>query len=465
MGVVNRWKMAAFLTLCGLGLLFFSCEDPSVLSGDKSFIRSKLQTVFIDTFSVKLSTTLIDSIPTSNNNLLLVGNYQDSFLGKVSASTYFQVGATPLTQGFQRLPIESNSKYDSIGLILHYTRYSYGDTTQSITFNVHELTKQLTFRPLPQFPVENPSIYNLANAIYNTSTSDFEPIPLTTKITVPRPYQDSLYIPLPLAFGKVWFDSAKADVIKERATSIFTNSSRFIDYFKGLHINSKNSGASIVGFSFAKSKIRLYYSRSTESNNTQANLDFPLINNQLQFNSITPDRSATVLSGLKRRQSIPSSATGNVSFVQSGTGITTRVELPTVKGFLNDKRIVLLDAYLEVFPVQNTYVANRPPTTLVLFTTDKSNVATGIIPPVERSTYLSSNIFYDFEYGRNTRYTFTLTNYISSQLLTETSSIAPFLIGTVAPSLANEINRVVIGDSQNPSSKIKLKIYYSYAPQ
>ncbi|MFN7331172.1 MAG: DUF4270 family protein, partial [Bacteroidota bacterium] len=84
----------AFLSVIMSLAFLISCEDQGVLKADNNFSRSSLQTVFSDTFSIVTSTTLFDSIPTSNANTLLIGDFADPLLGRITASTYFQVGPT-----------------------------------------------------------------------------------------------------------------------------------------------------------------------------------------------------------------------------------------------------------------------------------------------------------------------------------------------------------------------------------
>ena len=132
-----------------IGLISFiiilsACEDPGILKADQNFSRSSIKTVYVDTFAVITSTTLIDSLPTSGNNLILVGNYKDSYIGNVSASSYFQIAYQSV------FAPDQNSTFDSIGLVLPYSHYSYGDTTQSQMISVHQMTSLANGRlPLP----------------------------------------------------------------------------------------------------------------------------------------------------------------------------------------------------------------------------------------------------------------------------------------------------------------------------
>ncbi|MFM7853690.1 MAG: DUF4270 family protein [Flammeovirgaceae bacterium] len=437
--------------------LLLSCEDKGILNADRNFSRSNLQTVSVDTFSVVTSTTLIDSIPTSNSNLLLIGNYKDAFLGNVDASTYFQIGYV------RQFKPEATAIFDSIALILPYSDYSYGDTTQNIQLNVHELRETPRLRtPIPYRLEDKVSLFTLTSgALYNTSKLKFDPTPLASKTTVFYPHRDSIAIRLPNAFGQNWFDVARAD-----NTQFFTDVNEFLSFFfKGLHISTSSSTpGAIVGFLTQRTKIRIYYRGFQGDLFTNLKFDFPLVNPALQFNSVVSDRTGTQISSLARRQAISSRVTSNVSFVQSNTGIGTKVEFPTLKNFIQNKRNILIDAVLEVYPVQNTYSSYTPlPKTLTLMVTDDSNVPFDLVPPLTGGTYTQGNISYDREYGNQTKYSFTITNYLIAEASSTISSrITPIFITTVAPIFNTEVNRVVLGNQFHATNRIKLKLIYSY---
>jgi hypothetical protein len=459
MVVEKRFKIVTLLFFTGTLLLLLSCEDKGILNADRNFSRSNLQTVSVDTFSVVTSTTLIDSIPTSNSNLLLIGNYKDAFLGTVNASTYFQIGY------LSQFKPETTAIFDSIALILPYSDYSYGDTTKSIQLNVHELKETLRLRsPIPYRLEDKMSLFTLNSAaLYNTSKFQFDPTPLASKNTVFYPHRDSIAIRLPNAFGQNWFDIAKAD-----NTQSFKDINEFLSFFfKGIHISATSSTpGAIAGFLAQRTKIRIYYRGFQGDIFTNLKFDFPLVNPTLQFNSVLSDRSGTQVSSLVRRRAISSTLTSNVSFVQSNTGIGTKVEFPTLKNFIQDKRNILIDAVLEVYPIQNTYSNYTPlPKTLTLMTTDDSNVPFDLVPPLTGGTYTQGNISYDWEYGIQTKYSFTITNYLISEASSTISSrITPIFITTVAPIFNTELNRVVLGNQSHATNRIKLKLIYSYVP-
>jgi hypothetical protein len=458
MAVAKRVKRLTFLAILSSLMLFFSCEDRGILNADRNFSRSNLQTVFSDTFSIVTSTTLFDSIPTSNANTLLIGDYVDPLMGRITASTYFQVGPTSVF-----LPA-ADATYDSIGLVLSYNDYWYGDTTQLVNLNVFELSQPPRPRQtVPYRGEDRVSLFTVPSGFYNTSQSQFINTVIASKTVRFTPLRDSIYIPLPSSFGKRWFDIAKADT-----TQFFKDGNLFVtEFFKGLRIEGNSaSGASIAGFRAGRCKIRLFYKTLIRDVPEQVRFDFRIVNAALQFNNLTADRSGTPVATLSRRRTIPSSQTNGQTFMQSGVGIGTKIEFPSVKKFFLDRKVILIDAILEVYPVQSTYLGNYPPPrTLALFKTDNSNVPYEPVPPNDRGgNVLTAIVALDKEYSQETKYTFVLTNYISTELLNNNEFITPVMVSAIAPSINTELNRVAIGSRNHPLSKSKLKIFYSYVP-
>jgi Domain of unknown function (DUF4270) len=456
-------KKIFLLFLSAWVVLLISCEDAGFSKGDKNFLKTGLQTVYVDTFAVTTSTILIDSLPTSGNGVLLIGNYHDPFLGKVSASTYFQIGYQTAF-----LP-DQNSTFDSIGLILPYSKYSYGDSTKSQTISVHQMTSLPTLRRPPIYRTdENISYFVAASraSLYNASSVSFNPTPITSVNVKFFPHRDSLYIPFPKAFGQNWFNIAQSDVAALKTNGYFSNPNSFlIELFNGIHITSDGtSNASIAGFKTTKAKVRIYYRKLL--GDKQVYFDLPLGSADFQFNSIKGDRTGTMLSTLGRRQSIPSSATGNASFIQSGIGLATKIEFPTLKGFFTNKNYTIIDAALEITPVLNTYPTSlKAPSILAIYLTDNSNVVLNKAAAFDRSGFLSANIVYDYEYGIKTKYSFPLINFLSSELKSTSNIITPLVIAAPPPFALTETNRVILHNQTTfPQNRIKLKIYYSYVP-
>ncbi|MCC9136091.1 DUF4270 family protein [Pontibacter silvestris] len=447
----NNYLKALFLLL--LAGAFYSCENPNDVGLELE--DNTLQTLYTDTVTVNVSTVLLDSIVTSGSGTMLVGQFQDELMGKTTASSYAQVELG------DSWTVEDDAEYDSIKLIMPYSGYSYGDTAQWLTIEVHKLLEEVSLLSLPPYVgTEEPqSYFYSSSALYNTSQLKAEEQPLSVYAFQPRPSRtDSLMISLPDALGTDWMSLKKANDSK------LTISNNFMDYFKGIKINPAASGesGSIIGFNLSNAFIRLYYKETSGGIVESLYHDFPLASIN-QYNQLTGDYSQSVLAGLERGgEPLSSSASSSVGIAQSGTGLMIKLEFPYLEDLqkaINSKMINM--AVLQVVPVVNT---NRYPyllpTTLALYETDKTNVPLSPLYMDYSTTQQTATYQADEEYDMASTYQFGITEYFSELFEeTETSGRA-ILLAPSSDSFTQSVDRIVVGGSGH-TSRVKLKLYYT----
>ena len=130
-----------------------SCTtDDTTYEVGSDFIDNDIQVRVIDTFSIKAGTIKLDSLVTSSTSRILLGSVIDENFGHLSAKSYLEL----ITSSFT---IDSDAVYDSIGMILNYDNYYYGDTTKIQTYKLHRITE--TFEP------------EEGDDFYNTSSLDY----------------------------------------------------------------------------------------------------------------------------------------------------------------------------------------------------------------------------------------------------------------------------------------------------
>ena len=462
----TNWLKGLLIAAVGiLPTLMTSCDDNGLLKTDRNFATKSLQSIFVDTFSVKTSTVLMDSLPTSGTSVL-VGSYYDPYMGWVNSSAYFDLNYLGFVPNVDWV-------YDSVKLIMKYNKYSFGDTTKAMNLSISELMESIEPRLL-NGSGDRVSIFTPALGLYNSSKLKISSTPITTVSTTFFPHKDSIAIRLPKAFGQRLYDveSQIPDLVKEdyeRTRDINVKVSWFArTYFKGLNLSVPvNTNAAIVGFNPANCVVRLYYTvKDPTKDNAKITktVNYTLSQRARQFNNITTDRSGTPSQVLASLKAIPSEVTGNTTFIQSGVGIYTKVEFPTIKSIFLNKNLILLEAQLEVGVVQNTYVSNTKPLSLLsIYTTDQTNIVSGIFPG-SNNTPITARPIIENEY-QNTRYIFPITNYLDF-LLKSSSDLPAFVL--TAPSsfgdsrpLFSEVSRMIIGNRSHPTNKIKLKIYYT----
>ena len=419
-----------------------SCQKPSINFGNSFTNANPTNIIVSDTISADLSTVLIDSFPTSSSGSLLIGRYKDTAFGIVTAGSFLQV--TPP----RNLPTISNlAGYDSLVLIIRPNKIFYGDTTQKQRYIVSQLSSIIQLPPA-QF------------SFYNISSLPYDPVPLGSadaSVSPSMPFtsqlaNDSLKIRLSDKRGLEIFEM----LLNKSDTVINPNS--FLAYFKGLYISPDSNSLGAV-YGFRDSVImRLYYHEPGVFINYRF-ADFQIDNKADQFNHIWFNRSGTALSALNGSNlEIPSTATNNVSYIQSITGIETKIKFPTLWKLAQfPDYLSVLKAVLIVKPLLGSYSPSFAlPAQLQLYTTDQNNLLGSPIAS-------SGSLVTDYIYGANTAYTYDLTNYIRQQILLGEVVNSQTGLMLVIPSPANNttVNRVIIGDKLNKKTNIVLKIYYA----
>jgi hypothetical protein len=405
--------------------------------------ESHTRIITIDTVSVLLSSYVLDSFVTNNNNFSLIGNYFDSYSGKTTTSTFFQPGLPVLSQDASTL-MPKDAKFDSLMLYMHPSGYYYGDTTKPYEISVYELAEQPAYTYFTYF--------------YNNSSVPLKSPALATYSGKIRPTpRDSIKIRMPDSMGQDFFFKI------QNKDNKFASSTSFLDYFRGLCIKpTNNTGGAVYGFNLADSSIRMrLHFHTSLPYKTDNFVDFIITNTSYQFNRIVSDRTGTMLQPTTQGQhEFFPTASAPYAITQAGTGVYLKVRFPSLRDVLKvDEVVRLMDAKLILKPVKGSYeyFTNSLPSPLYLQTTDASNIPHSMLLDTtgQGIQYRAPSV--DFTYGVSTNYTFNITSYINSLLMsgTGTQDMGLFVIQD-APETAKEINRGVIGIRQNSQYETKL---------
>ena len=272
------------------------------------FIDNEIQVRVIDTFSIKTGTFKLDSLITSSKNRILLGNVKDEKLGTISSKSYLEL----VTSTFY---IDEDAIYDSIGFVLNYDTYHYGDTTKVQTYKLHRITETVE-------PEDGGSFYNTSSLEYDTNS--LGEISFTPK---PNKATDSLFIKMDDVLGEEIFDKIIDNDIN--------NSDDFLQYFKGLAIISdETQDSNIIGFNAQEttstagnSGMRLYYTiEDDDSEDNSYYIDFVIASAAKQFNQIRTDLSTAILDDFIDGEEIQTSTnTNNLIFSQAGSAISARI--------------------------------------------------------------------------------------------------------------------------------------------
>lgn len=437
--------MNKFLVLILFGLVMASCNT-DVDTGDfvagADYLAINNRVVLVDTATVSIATINFDSLITSSRSRILVGNYDDPVFGKVKSDSYFQLSANNYKLYNSNSDTDvPNYVFDSIALILRYDSYSYGDTTNTQSFQVHRLTQKV-----------KPNLDD--DSFYNSSSLEYSPQSLGAISFKPRPTdKDSVNITLSPVFGNELFQKIKNNELE--------NYNEFVEYFKGLVVKSNSSTSSnLVGFA-TTSVLRMYYSKALDPEEVSLIKDFSIQDISRQFNNITLNRTGTLIENLPvPTSSLPSSQTNNVAFIQSGTGIACRIDFPHIKQlqYLSDKGAIV-DAQLIIKPIKNSYSDLHPiPDSLLVYVSDHLNRISGTLNNSNSGQMYAQLQNANDEFGENGGYKINIGPFLQKEMLKKAAPASSLIL--TLPNFSNGVDRLLLGNQKNADNKIQLKIYY-----
>lgn len=417
--------------------VFISCnEDPSTYTIGDDFLDIDTNVIVTDTISILSSTIQLDSVSTTNTSRLLIGALQDQDFGNLKSQTFFNL----LTSNYD---INNEATFDSIGVILYYDRYYYGDTTKVQTFKVHEI--------IENFDSHNDDDDNF----YNTSTLEYRNTILGELSFTPSPNKkDSIYIPINQNFGSDLFDKLQTNTIN--------NDDDLYQIFKGLTIASNEKSNAVIGFSKSSMVMRMYYTiKSENAENNDFFNDFSIQSYNRNFNKITSNKSNTLLNSLQSYTDILNTTnTNNLAYIQSGSSLNMRIEFPSIKN-LNEleQNGTAISASLKFYPTIKSYQSNSiGADSLAVYVVDKKNRL------VEQLIGLNGNYVYaqlnsqNDEFDSKYYYSADLTYFIE-QILTSSYSLDYALLFQF-PDNINSVNKINIYDAVNSEYRMKLSLTY-----
>ncbi|GAB4340104.1 MAG: hypothetical protein Kow0037_25740 [Calditrichia bacterium] len=433
-GLNCKIKIYAIASLLLL-LLLTSCDDGS---GEyfvgQQLLESDTNVQLLDTFSVKLSTVLLDTIRTAQSGCLLVGKYADEVSGIISVKSYFQVGIPEVRN------ITQDDHYDSLNLILRLNRYYFGDTTKVEKIYVHRLLEKIE-------PGED--------GLTSASTFSFDPTPIGMVEFYPKPFNpvDTLSIKISDQIGQDFF------VKIQEANEVLSDNTNFLTYFPGLVLVADGTySEAIIGFSANEDDVRLVLTSHREDvgggEDEAIKHVFKMVNPSNQFNEILHDFSGTLLDGLtEQKTALPSTNTAGISALQGGVGLAVRVDFPSLQDLLLQGEGKVVEAKLMISPIQNSYDELNLPSSLNAYPVDKFNA---VVP--NQTSIPASALTIDQQYHENTYYTFDITQYLEGEL--SDAYIDPekgLLITLPYDELNCKFERVLF---EEKNKNTKLKIYY-----
>jgi hypothetical protein len=427
-------KLKSFAKLI-LVMACFSCNDQASNLGADFVQNSAFDIGVTDTLTLNVSTVLFDSLRTSSPDRLLLGYHTDERLGAVTASPVFQLRPQSIFQ------LDKNyTTYEALRLNIKTSGYYYYDTTAAQTVNVYRVTDDIV-------------LYN--GGKYNTSSYANDPMPLGGLSFLPRPLhtKDSLEIPLSDDLGREIFK------LLQQGDNQVLQSTEFAKYLKGLVIKPDAQNTCLLGINPAI-ELRVYYYDKSVFPSKERHATFSTTGG-IFFNSIIADRSSTSVKDLKTLTSpLSTTKTGNIAYMQSGTGLGFRVQVPHLRDMLiTDATFSASSAVLEITPVKGYKTKTTPiPLALTGYIVDGQNSI------LSQSTYSAVLVDDNENLERSIRYRVDITSFINQQLLTDAENENALLFLINDTNFRNTIARLAVGDSKS-QYQMKLSLYFVTLPK
>lgn len=408
-----------------------------------------LSTDYRDSFTVETSTRLKpDFINATNAVAALAGNYDDPIFGNVNAKTYFNLTINEEFRNFGTSPT-----CDSVVLEIPYQFFSedgnlrpnyVGDTLSDLVLELYNVLEEI-----------NPDV------VYGVSDSlQLEQTPIAETDFYLYPYTRNFKFYLPRDFGQKIIDQGSVD------------QEEFRDRFPGLCLKAKSgTGNAVYGFDLKSNEaaLKVYYNNSSST----GGLLFGMTLSNAYFNSISADRTGTVLEALTEDNSIPSAKDG-VSYLQGGTGIGTWIDIKDLVEFQQQNEAVIINQAILKIPLDfSTYGGQEedPNFFVRLMKTDKNGnfIYTDSDESDDATSYVAESVV-NFQSELLTRpstafsfneekkeFQLDITSYIQDIVLNKEEANPLFLVPFYSSATVNR-SVILTPESERP---IKFEVYFT----
>ena len=348
-------------------LFFSACVDDLTKVGMTIQPPEDFITVYSDTFQMKASTVILDSIYAKTSDCLL-GEMYDPTFGIIKADLLCQFYCE---EGFTFFHKPIGNKIDSVVLYIYYPLNEYG--------GIVAFGDTLTPMQVTVFPVNKPLMRNFYTNDDPTLYCDMEnPLGSATytlyDMTVPYElreageYAPAVRIKLPTALGQKLYDETLNN------PSTFNNQNSFNEFFPGIYITNTYGSGCFLKTIGEYIEMRIYYSIPYEPDiNDDESYAADSVEARAQFFYVSKDViQVNRFTNSNIDQLLVDNSTH--TYVKSPAGVCTKLVLPTTQ---ISKEIDINDRFINGFSLDLRYLpddewnfAYHPPQHLLLLPED-----------------------------------------------------------------------------------------------
>lgn len=423
-------------------IVCYACQDNNSSLGS-SLVESSFYNIFTNSCTVDLSTILLDSIETREDTICQFGHYQDTLWGEVSATYCAEYSKNSFSTSSGH-----DYQFDSLVLRMIPSGHYWGDT--------------LTPQYISVYRLKSPIVLDNDEDLYNTTIMATEDVPLTRFSYLPQPgRQREVTVRLPDAMGQQLFN----DILTEN--DYLNSQENFKKTFPGLALVADLDGSCISGFLVNDSSmsINLHY-RDISNQTTESKLPFS-VNSEYAYTSVRHNTTNTSLDSISGGigNLVHASSMGYRAYLQGLTGYYNQIEFPDLNELQSAGEIVSIEsATLYLYPLAHSYnEVSQLPEELRLYITDENNVLEDYVYGSDGVTVQTGNLTIDEMYGRETYYSFDMTQFIRNNFGTWGNKRQKLLMSLEEGEMATTFNQVVFTNAPDKDRQcrldIRIKIY------
>lgn len=371
---------------------------------------------FTTNHNLYIETLKIDSTVTSGWSGQTIGKYQDSYMGTLQAEAYIQYLLSGTNVSFGD---PSKLSLDSLVLWLYVTSY-YGDSSEVAPIYVYEINESFTYEQ---------TYYNVSSL--NTSANNLSLVnDFKLEFDTSGIFTKKVY--------KIKLDNSLGNKLLFANSSDLQDNNKFRDFFKGLKIASGHQNL-MIGLDVItdSSRLVLHYGVQEDTVIKKTYNFYSDYTTAAKFTNYTRTSSGSLyeqtLNTFSQEQGFISAGQQNQLYIKVSTD--------------SIKTTSINRAELEI-PVDSIAVGANPqfypPSIVFVYNADTNKKLQG--------TYFTT-AGYDAE---KKKYSIVLTDKINNYLRKTEENHGLILMPVYQ---GNSVNRAVILGPQNPSTKMRLKIY------
>lgn len=433
--MIHPWRLLGAAFFMASTLLLASCEKPEQSIGLNLQPEDELINVFrTDTFTITAEIIPEDSLRTDELSQMLLGNYFDPEIGRLSASFYSQVRLSTPDHDFGSNPVA-----DSLVLSMRYTGELFG-SQQPQFFEVFEMSDSLS---LDSAYYSNQD-HEITGA--NLVAPGVPPIRMDPRKEVSLandtvPPQLRLRLSDELANDWVNLDPATYD-----------SNDAWTSYFKGLYVRSSSYTGGIAHLDLVSSEsgIRLYYHNDTDT----SFFDYTINNVTARYSRFEHEFIGE-LAPLNTGEPVDAQVSPRV---QSASGMKSLLTFPGLDSLNVNQERTINKAELIIPCAERSDLRKFYPTRLFLLTENDEGDIVGI--PGQLSGTVEVGGFYELT---ENRYRFNVTRWLQLYLNGEVTVNYLYLVaGNAGVSARNVALNGPEHSLDDPSQNMRLQVTYSY---